>query len=194
MNSSTPDKSTGINAMKLNRTFGFTIALIVAAGLHFGAGRCQADPTAVGVPKGSPVFNVEMPDGWKAKDALTGISPELWSADNGINVSFQKVGAFADDEAGKTRVDNEAKMTALGAKDIKCTEPPAVAAAEVAGNKSYQTTYTYGTGDEAYMVQVNAFSLDGKEYYLAQFRGPVAKVQAGSASIAGLLESIAAEK
>ena len=180
--------------MKLPRSSSPSLCLTLATVFVVGTTRAAAEGTSVGVPKAQPVFNVDLPEGWRAKDALTGISPELWSKDNGISVSFEKAGTLAGDEPGKARVDNEAKMAAMGEKDIKCTQPAAVAGEEVAGHKTYQTAYTYGAGEDASMIQVDAFSVDGKDYYLARFRGPKAKMEAGAEVIAGVLESIAAAK
>ena len=144
----------------------------------------------VSVPKDAPVFKVTMPDGWKAKDALSGISPQL-SNEKGLVVDFKKLsnpdGKAGTEAAAKERVEYDpGKQT---------DEPIAELPEQVAGNKAYQmkvSSLLYPP--DRYTYKVVGFTLDGKTYYAAVFNGDEKIVNAGSEDIAAILASITAAK
>lgn len=143
----------------------------------------------VGVPKDAPVFKVTLPDGWEAKDAITGISPELNNR-KGLYVDFKKLSG-ADEKA----VEAVAKERVAFDKDIKTDEPVAALPEQVAGNKAYQIKMSsVSMPPERDFYQVIGFSVDGKTYYAATFHGMEAVVKAGSEDIAAILASIASAK
>jgi hypothetical protein len=152
----------------------------------------EEEGKAVSVPKDDPVFTVTVPADWRDQDAPSGMSPEIWSPDNGVNLSFRKLGELPDDNAAQTKITNEAKAHAVWESNVKIGN--AAPGEEIAGHKSYQVSETYmSSGTDPYMYQVNAFTIDGKTYYAAMFRGPEEKIKAASETIAHLLASIKAK-
>lgn len=149
--------------------------------------------STVGVPKDNPVFTIMMPEGWRTANALSGLDPEIWSKDNGVNVSFKKLGEL--DEAGtKTKIKGDANSIAMSETNQKVTFEAGAWDTQIAGNKAYRIAQTYTSGGtDPYAWEEYAFSLDGKTYYGVQFRGPEQPMKAAADIITKMLASIKAK-
>jgi len=177
-------------------TRSFQLRLLVASALVTGClfvspGLRAGDE--VGVPKDGPAFKVTMPDGWEAKDAITGISPELANG-KGLVVHFKKLSG-ADEKAVMAATEKVAKERVEYDKEIKTDEAIAALPDPVAGNKAYQVTMSsVSMPPDRYMYHVISFSVDGKTYYAAPFQGAEVVVKASSEDIAAILAAITPAK
>ena len=144
----------------------------------------------VAIPKDAPVFKVTMPDGWEAKDAITGLSPELNNR-KGLYVNFKKLSK----PDGKAATEAEAKDRVEYNNDKKIDEPITEIPDPVAGNKAYSIKVScVSMPPERDFYQVVGFTVDGKTWYAATFHGMEQVVKESTEEIVAILASIVAAK
>jgi hypothetical protein len=131
--------------------------------LQYAAAADDAEGQKISVPADKPLFTIELPDGWKCTEPVTPDSILSWSGDAALTGQFAKLGEFSDGAAAKKKALEEAQIFLTMSGDSKASAPTAKEE-EIAGHPGWVITGKYNSSGKANVLQLVAFTADGKNY------------------------------